>query len=87
MILFFFNILFNYTGQYLSKTHIENFNKLSSNFYKIYLLMSNQLLRISIVYLNDGNFKLYKKIYSIILCFLFIFFLYNSILLHQLIIH
>ena len=36
--------------------------------------MSNQLLRISIVYLNDGNFKLYKKIYSIILCFLFIFF-------------
>ena len=36
--------------------------------------MSNQLLRIPIVYLNDGNFKWYKKLYSIILCFLFIFF-------------
>ena len=74
MILIFFNLLFNYTGQYLSKINIDNFNKLSSNFYKIYLLMSNQLLRIPILYLNDGNFIWYKKLYSIILWFLFIFF-------------
>ena len=32
MILIFFNLLFNYTGEYLSKINIDNFNKLSSNF-------------------------------------------------------